>query len=187
MSWPCFMIEEADPRVEYLLMHGNAGSDDFHRVVLEVLHGVEWDDAPDDPPGGLPERCPQCGEAIDYSTTDWKTGSPSRMGTRDWRNPETGEVRPNQEDWGPGAMFDASAWNEHWAKRTPDGICWGVVLPPGGRGDIWIIDGKASSGGYWQRSGRPPMLTVTPSILSSRYHGFLTDGVLSDSLPDRPL
>jgi hypothetical protein len=62
-----------------------------------------------------------------------------------------------------------------------------VVLPPGEAYDIWTIDGLASSGGRWTRTGEAPNFTVTPSILTPKYHGYLTAGVLTDSLPDRPM
>lgn len=73
----------------------------------------------------------------------------------------------------PGAMFD-TFWRAQLRKE--DGLAISVVLPDG---SIWCIDDEATSGGYWTRTGTPPKLTVTPSILVADYHGFLTDGVLS--------
>jgi hypothetical protein len=177
MPWPCFLIEEADPRVEYLIFH--KADDGYHRSVVAVLEGVEWDDKPDDPPDGWPTACPRCGVEMSRSER-------SMMGTRSWRRPGEDETRPDQHDWGAGAMFDASEWAaESW--RGADGRCWGVVLPPAGRGDFWLIDGPAASGERWTRTGEAPVLTVTPSILTPRYHGHLTAGVLTGSLPDHPL
>lgn len=90
-------------------------------------------------------------------------------------------------DLPPGAMFD-TPWLP-W--KGPDGISLSVVLPPDEGPDkmnhVWHVDGPSSSDGHWARSGKPPTVTATPSILTDRYHGFLTNGVLTDSLADRPL
>lgn len=176
--WRCFLIEEADPRVEYFTIHDVDG--DFHRCVVAVVEGVRFDEAAKEPPGGYPTSCPECDRALDWH--DY-----SRMGTRSWRNVETGEVRPNLEDHGVGATFDKTEWSVH---QGPDGRSWGVVLPPGGQVDVWGIDERASSGGYWTRVGTPPLLSVTPSILTPNYHGFLGSngapvGYLSDDLEGR--
>lgn len=95
-------------------------------------------------------------------------------GTRTWP----------QRSLPPGAMYE-----DPWAYHAPgpDGVRLAVVLPPEGSNTIWHPDSPSSTGGAWQRSGVPPKVTITPSILTGAYHGFLTDGVLSDSLPDRPL
>lgn len=78
-----------------------------------------------------------------------------------------------------GAMFEAD-WvrkNSNWTGS--DGKCLAVKLPPGGAHDIWLIDGPSSSGGKWTRVGSVlPDISVTPSILTDKYHGFLTNGVL---------
>jgi len=64
-----------------------------------------------------------------------------------------------------------------------------VVLLPGRTPDrktYFLIDGKCYSAarGYydgWRVSGRPPLITVEPSInIESSYHGFLRNGVISD-------
>lgn len=90
----------------------------------------------------------------------------------------------------PGAMF-YSEWAAHFG-LGPDGKSLVIALPPGITAesryvDLWQIDGPSSSGGGWQREGTPPNITATPSILTSRYHGFLTAGFLTDSLGDRPM
>lgn len=65
----------------------------------------------------------------------------------------------------------------------PDGLCLSVCLPDGTH---WMIDGPSSSDGPgWERSGTPPLITARPSILTRQYHGWLTDGVLSDDLDGR--
>jgi len=69
-------------------------------------------------------------------------------------------------------------WEAPWyGCAGPDGRCW-VVRTPGGD---WVIDGTASGGGRWTRTGTPPRLTVSPSILVRGYHGWLRDGLLVDA------
>jgi hypothetical protein len=79
-----------------------------------------------------------------------------------------------------GAMWDAHWFEDTWS--GPDGRSLMVKLP---FGHEWLIDGPSSSGGRWSRTGEPPKITVTPSILvkSERgdYHGWLRDGVLVDA------
>lgn len=65
-----------------------------------------------------------------------------------------------------------------WPEKGPDGRCYACSCPPGGDRGYWLIDGKAKDGGRWSRTGEAPRLTVTPSILTPHYHGFLTDGFL---------
>jgi hypothetical protein len=74
----------------------------------------------------------------------------------------------------PGAMYDAY-W---WRVKGPDGIALAVCLPPNGGDDVWHPDSPSSSGGAWMRTGTIPNVTCTPSILTPRYHGFLTNGKL---------
>lgn len=77
----------------------------------------------------------------------------------------------------PGAMWNASWYAERsgtgW--QGPDGQSLFVILPDG---VAWHIDGPAKGGGRWTREGVAPKITARPSILTSGYHGFLTDGVL---------
>lgn len=99
-----------------------------------------------------------------------------------------------------GAMFDACWQPASW--RNADGVALTVILPPGGVGDWWNIDGPASHREpdaanpgkertvlvphAWSRTGDfradPPTVSAQPSILTSRYHSFLTAGVLGDPL-----
>jgi hypothetical protein len=74
----------------------------------------------------------------------------------------------------PGAMFD-TFWRPN--ARKEDGLAISVILP---NGLDWCIDGEASSGGFWERTGTPPNLTVSPSIQGGDYHGYLRDGALTD-------
>lgn len=89
-----------------------------------------------------------------------------------------------------GELFH-KGWGERPGYRPlPAGAMWTdpdlglTVRTPGGD---WHVDRPSSSGGRWTRSGDPPRITATPSILFSldrptvgqrSYHGFLTDGFL---------
>lgn len=180
MSWPCFLLEEAGPVTEFVVCCARK-----HRVVIERLPGVSFDEV-DEPSDGWPGTCSECLIPLVFDGT-WEDGWRTKAGRRIYRRVGTEEEHVDLEDFGPGAMFDATHWGpESW--RGEDGRCWGVVLPPArDAADIWIIDGTARDGGRWARTGEAPRLTVSPSILTPRYHSFLVDGVLGDSLPDRPL
>lgn len=90
----------------------------------------------------------------------------------------------------PGAMFDGS-WHR---QKGDDGIALVVVLPPESpdmRAHFWHVDGPASNqrelnARGWKRTGdpkaNPPTVTATPSILTGDYHGFLTEGRLTDPI-----
>lgn len=90
---------------------------------------------------------------------------------------DTGQEMPFR-DLPPGAMF-----NCHWSPQTgPDGIACTVRLPDGTN---WNIDGSAHGGGKstpnaWTRTGTPPNISASPSILTSGYHGWLQNGVLTE-------
>lgn len=88
-----------------------------------------------------------------------------------------------------GALFTlaqapvGAMWFAPWLTsrhKGPDGRCL-VVKTPGGD---WTVDGPATNGCGWTRTGTPPHITAHPSIGmlkpdgSWRYHGWLRDGVL---------
>jgi len=83
-----------------------------------------------------------------------------------------------QADAPPGAMFYSQWHEDHWGYKGPDGRCLQVMLPPGGISCLWEIDGPANNGPGWTRTGEPPNVSAQPSIKTSQYHGFLTNGVL---------
>lgn len=67
----------------------------------------------------------------------------------------------------------------------PDGIALAAICP---NGLAWEVDGPASGGGGWTRTGdprRPETLSVTPSIVAGKpgapetYHGWLQNGQFS--------
>lgn len=83
-------------------------------------------------------------------------------------------------------------WDAHWYLDCgwvgSDGRSLVMRLPGAGE---WAIDAISQSGGRWTRTGEPPHITVRPSILSypsklrQGYHGWVTEGVLSDDLDGR--
>lgn len=79
----------------------------------------------------------------------------------------------------PGAMWNADWHPERW--KGPDGLSLCVKLPTG---HDWFIDSPSMGGGRWERTGKPPLVTVSPSICvpgkeggPDIYHGFLREGV----------
>lgn len=86
----------------------------------------------------------------------------------------------------PGAMHDQRWFPDNY--RGADGIALVVLLP---NHHEWRVDAPASGGGHWVRTGNPrepKTLSVTPSIAAGKpgsheyYHGFLTNGVLTDHI-----
>ena len=66
-------------------------------------------------------------------------------------------------------------------RAGPDGHNLVVKTPAGD----WQVDGKCVDGIGWERTGRPPKITVKPSFglgkgqqSKWRYHVVLTDGIL---------
>jgi hypothetical protein len=93
-----------------------------------------------------------------------------------FKRQDTGDLT-TLHDAKPGAMWDAP-----WMKPShqgSDGQCI-ILRTPGGD---WMIDGPSrnadvSRGAGWTRTGVPPMISVSPSIIANNYHGVLTNGVL---------
>jgi hypothetical protein len=197
MAWQYFLLEPTDRARFYLRRysreHGtdlcprNPGEYSYHNAQTYI--------------GDFPVRRDERGFVVDPPIAEWPAGA----STADPRWPPTcdcgttwqpddhrqlfNELIYVRQDTGEevtlrdppiGAMWDAF-WSRH---RGPDGLSL-VVQTPGGE---WMIDGPSSSGGHWFRTGQPPRITVTPSIAAGhpeRYHGFLTDGQLTDDLAGR--
>lgn len=81
-----------------------------------------------------------------------------------------------------GAMYHAEWLDGRGKQRAPDGRNLIVKCPGGAE---WWIDGGASNGPGWTRTGVPPLITCTPSIDTGNYHGFLQNGVFTDDLEGR--
>ena len=121
-----------------------------------------------------PKQCAACGYVF-VADDNWQVASDFI-----YRRTDTGEELV-WRDAPAGAMIDCHWMRPHW--RGPDGLCLMVKLP---NGCEWIVDGPAASQddkskAGWTRTGTPPNVTATPSILARDYHGFLRDGVLVDA------
>jgi hypothetical protein len=132
-----------------------------------------------------PKRCDECGERFPRDA-DWQAFE--AIGYTRSDNGETIWVRHVHGTEMAGALYDAPWLHEYerlWdGKRFvgPDGIALIAVCPDG---RPWQVDGEASSGGHWTRTGdprNPPTLTVSPSIQTGTYHGFLQAGRFTDDL-----
>jgi hypothetical protein len=115
--------------------------------------------AHDDP--RWPALCQQCSAPMP-ACTEWQV-----FQERIWRRTDTGSLLSLREA-PPGAMWIADWLDNHLQ----------VALPPGGGMDYWDVDGSASNGPGWTRTGEPPNVTAAPSILTPRYHGYLRGGFL---------
>ncbi len=111
-----------------------------------------------------------------------------------WRRVDTGEelVQIHKH---PGAMYYVSPEAQKYYRPGPDGRTLFVVTP----GGLWSPDSRASNCGRpqdevhycWVRHGVPPLITVDKegdtcvagagSILVGKYHGFLTNGKLTNA------
>ena len=124
----------------------------------------------------FPQVCASCSAPFE-PVENWPAGQNGSIAYRDlerlYRLPN-GALVPFKEA-PPGAM---RLWKppREWDFTGADGMELAVMLPDGTE---WVPDRPASNSGTpWQRNGTPPKLTVTPSILTDKYHGFLTDGFL---------
>lgn len=124
-----------------------------------------------------PEVCELCGEYVFQPSDEWQ------LHLKDLYRPVDDELL---EEVGvfelpeapPGAMWDA--W---WGQpKGPDDRALRVRLPDGSE---WQIDTPATNGAPWRREGEPPDVTVSPSIDTGDYHGYLIEGVLTDDLEGR--
>lgn len=122
-----------------------------------------------------PEKCERCPYVFQEDDVY------QRFLERQYKRPDLPELK-GLRYWPPGAVYRAS-WFEgrDSAWSGPDGQCWAVRLPIPDMVWDWIIDGPATGGGRWTRTGVAPRFTVTPSIGAGDprlYHGWLRDGVL---------
>lgn len=199
VTWQTFWTEDTDQEDAYLRRYAEGlecplgGSHDVMWFAARIPAERDEDGYSHERPvdyfarSQYPTECP-CG----YTFTEddpWQVWTDSV-----YRRPDTGE------EWGmrslpPGAMFDA-----FWSGT--DGIALTVVLPYvcgdraayDARASMWNVDGPATSKdggvkwGAWTRTGDPkavpPTVTASPSIDAGSpcYHGFLTNGVLTDPI-----
>lgn len=193
--WTCFLLTPTD-RAWNALRRTSASpatpcpnSPHGHNAVVEVepsafaLTGEGYYPAtnwPKDDPR-WPARC-SCGYTFqphDYWSYDQE---------QIYLTPDGREVGTHPRLRGSGRLAPAgSMWIAQWVPKNDawtglDGLCLMLMLPDGTE---WMIDGPARNGGRWTRTGSPPRITARPSIASPGYHGWLTDGVLSDDLEGR--
>lgn len=206
MPWPCFWVEEIgedEAALRRFTLHEAEGlppcadGSMFHnaqasierqpRVRVDDEHGGHVESIPAERFEGDPRWPTHCGACpYEFRPEDyWQVWTEPI-----YRRPETGEEWA-QRALPVGAMFDSWWAPAHW-RNEADGLALTVVLPPPGddaRVRFWNIDGPANSNGQltphaWTRTGdphaMPPTVSATPSILTSDYHSFLTDGVLGD-------
>lgn len=178
-------------------------------VTLDVIEG-EAPDSGDVWPHDDPRWPARCACGYEFQAADkWQV-----FVERLYRRADTGEEMALREA-PPGAMWEAPWLVDHWATlegirepRSSDGASYmssqwrnrclqeGRIIPPlivKTPGGDWVIMSSASNGSVdadgrrsgWDWSGEPPRITARPSIGMSRYHGWLTDGVLSDDMEGR--
>jgi hypothetical protein len=180
----CFMVEATERARQSLrrFVHGDrgkcTGAFGYHNASV-VLGDIDYPASEFDGDGKLghafkgdtrwPTHCP-CG----YPFTDADEWQDNRE--RLYRRPGSDEVFTSRKA-PAGAMWRAPWYEKDGECVGPDGQSLIVMLPDG---VDWHIDGFASSGGRWTRQGVPPLVTASPSILTSKYHGFLRNGWLEE-------
>lgn len=187
MSQPiqCFMIEETE-RQWHSFMRFEAGRCSKYG---EYHHAMAYED---DVESSLPPRIPvqgdprlpthcECGHEFAPNTISTSAG-------KWYRDPRNGNSFRQLAQAPHGAMVYAPYLlndkaqlspeyvQDHMGKRDP--II--VMLPDGG---FWCVDQKARWNGTlhgtgWRTTGEAPAITANPSIRTTRYHGFLRNGVL---------
>lgn len=206
MPTPCFWVQESGESVICLRRYSRDGECPlpygYHNAQadIDVVPSAVDEDGVDRTAVGYEEppfydnRWPQkCNCGYEFTRADRHQVISERLYVR----PDTGETY-RERALPAGAMYDAR-W-EHW--RGPDGVALTVVLPGGHH---WHVDDQASNctrrgepHQCWVRHGEPPNVTVDKggdtcaagggSILYGQpgqpgyYHGFLQNGVLTDSL-----
>jgi hypothetical protein len=165
-------------------------------VVLEdVRFEVQWKTTEDGyvsqemPPAELvpprddsrwPQVCEACGNEFQDSA-QWQYYAADEYSRSDGGVVLARSSGLQQKEMG-GALYDAR-WLHGMAGKSfydvrdrGDGIVLLAICP---NGMPWVVDGKATGGGFWERTGdprNPETLTVTPSIVAGDYHGFLQGG-----------
>lgn len=204
--WRCFLAGDTDLEARYLTVtegtpETGCSPYGYHHARAWIEDGPYTSGGPADVPGrhwhaepdpgdyrshpAWPTRCDGC--QYPFTTT---------ASRRVWTDPlfRTADGKL----WAQGRLPIGAIIRAWWQEAPPrwvgpDGQSLQVKLPPGGPHDWWAIDGPAGNAPAgehgWQRTGTPPDLSVTPSIRSPEYHGFLGSngtpaGWLSDPLAD---
>lgn len=114
-----------------------------------------------------------------------------------WRT----QVFPNHDAWAAagrpiGGVFPCTpemrddTYNgvHGWPERYRGAVAYYVALPSGQTWCPWrkaFDETRGYHGEGWEVSGPPDRLTATPSINTKGYHGYLTDGVITDDIEGR--
>lgn len=165
--------EKCPGRYGYHNGHTSYGEGKCHEEAMADGYKVwRWDEGEDEPPHDdprWPTKCDDC-DYVFRPEDNWQVFREVIYVRKD-----TGAFM-TLRDCPPGAMWDA----DYYPEKGPDGLALCVSLPPEGGLDYWFIDGPAKGGGKWTRTGTPPNITASPSILTPRYHGFLRGGWLEE-------
>jgi hypothetical protein len=211
MGIKCFMLEQTG-QAEYWL-HRSASYTDgqgnkvpekccplsgygHHAAALYGIVSVEqdarglWQTDQELPPTSFPKWPTRCECGYEFTLEDMLAGSASPL----YRDPAHPEETFKLRDAPVGAM-----WYADWMVLDrdpeqlkadiaaggkfagPDGHCLEVKLP--GKWD-WCVDGPATGGGHWTRTGEVPNVTANPSVWANAphgWHGWLRNGELVDA------
>jgi len=200
----CFMLQDLPFERLWLRRYADGpcpqmpGEYSYHHAMVLYRERARAEKGPDErfgyvtirsletpPPDDDPRWPTHCGCGFEFPPGTCHQLFPRQI----WRRSDTGEEIV-LEDAAVGAMWDAWWISDGRRDRYkgpgsfvgPDGLSLMVKTPAGRE---WFIDGPASNGPGWRRSGTAPEITATPSILINAsgarpgYHGFLTAGVLT--------
>lgn len=94
--------------------------------------------------------------------------------------------------WEPGFCWRASPLtpesirSPEWIASGRDYFIWIVIPGLDGKNHLFTPDRMSSNGvSGWEVTGELPNITLRPSIGAVEYHGWVTDGVLSDDIEGR--
>lgn len=157
---------------------------DVHNAEVEVAREVgtiegslDGDHTSHDFPHADARWPTKCACGYEFRETDhWQEGR-----TRLYRRCDNGELM-TIDDAPVGALYNARWLDYDQYQRNAPGVALMCKTPAG----EWLIDGPASNGPGWTRTGTPPDISVTPSIgigHPQRMHGWLRNGWLEIDKP----
>ena len=125
-----------------------------------------------------PRWSASCACGYQFQTTDHWQESRSRL----YQRSDTQEL-VTLSDAPVGALYDSGTFRDvQGYNRNGDGMSLICKTPAG----EWLMDGPASNGPGWTRTGKPPDIDVSPSIgigSPQRMHGWLRHGWLEIDSP----